>query len=119
MIGRDDLLTLTRLAHSVGGPLAQAADQLLAELERARIVDAELPADCVRLNDHVCYAPAHGPARDVHLVLPDEADITNGRISVLTPVGAALIGLSAGQSISFTGPRGDSQSLTVISVRRG
>jgi regulator of nucleoside diphosphate kinase len=56
-----------------------------------------------------------GDVRDVVLVYPHEADITLRRISVLTPVGAALIGLSVGQVIEFQTPSAR-RSLTVLGV---
>jgi regulator of nucleoside diphosphate kinase len=52
----------------------------------------------------------------VTLVYPGEADIGQGRISVLTPVGAALIGLSKGQSIDWATRTGETRRLTVIEV---
>ncbi|MCK1594630.1 GreA/GreB family elongation factor [Bradyrhizobium sp. 164] len=57
-----------------------------------------------------------GDVRDVVLVYPHEADITLKRISVLTPVGAALIGLSVGQGIEFQTPGHSKRSLTILSV---
>ena len=54
--------------------------------------------------------------REVTLVYPQEADINLNRISVLAPVGAALIGLSRGQSIEFQTPGGKRRSLTIIDV---
>jgi regulator of nucleoside diphosphate kinase len=58
-----------------------------------------------------------GQVRTITLVYPKDADMNAGRISVLTPVGAALIGLSAGQSIEWQTPTGGRRSLTVLSVR--
>jgi regulator of nucleoside diphosphate kinase len=52
----------------------------------------------------------------VTLVYPDQADITVGKISVLTPIGAALIGLYQGQTINWQSPAGDWRSLTVMAV---
>jgi regulator of nucleoside diphosphate kinase len=52
----------------------------------------------------------------VTLVYPAEADIAEGRISVLTPVGTALIGLRAGQSITWRTRDGRKQVLTVLRV---
>jgi regulator of nucleoside diphosphate kinase len=57
-----------------------------------------------------------GQTRTVTLVFPDAADVDSGRISILTPIGAALIGLSAGQTIEFQTPAGGWRSLTVIKV---
>ena len=52
----------------------------------------------------------------VTLVFPGEADIAQGKISILTPIGAALIGLSAGQSIDWTARDGRIHRLKVESV---
>jgi regulator of nucleoside diphosphate kinase len=52
----------------------------------------------------------------VTLVYPPDADVTEGKISVLTPVGAALIGLSVSQSIEWQTPSGGWRSLTVLKV---
>jgi regulator of nucleoside diphosphate kinase len=53
----------------------------------------------------------------VALVYPNEADISKGRISVLTPIGTALIGLPVGKSIDWTTRAGDTKRLTVLQVR--
>ena len=59
-----------------------------------------------------------GEHRRIELVFPGEADITKGRISILTPIGAALIGLSVGQSIGLTARDGRPQELTVLKVEQ-
>jgi regulator of nucleoside diphosphate kinase len=59
---------------------------------------------------------AEGRTRRVTLVYPTEADIAAGRISVLTPIGTALIGLSQGQSVDWTARDGRRHRLTVVSV---
>jgi regulator of nucleoside diphosphate kinase len=58
-----------------------------------------------------------GQVREVILTYPDRADIAAGRVSVLTPIGAALIGLSNGQTINWQAPAGDWRPLTVLSVK--
>jgi len=57
-----------------------------------------------------------GKIRKVILVYPEDADISQRKISVLTPVGTALIGLSIGHSINWEAPGGDARQLTVLSV---
>jgi regulator of nucleoside diphosphate kinase len=54
--------------------------------------------------------------RRATLVYPDEADLDAGRISVMTPIGAALIGLSVSQSIEWQTLSGGWRSLTVLAV---
>jgi regulator of nucleoside diphosphate kinase len=71
----------------------------------------------VRMGSRVKYRDEWaGRERDVTLVYPQEADINVNRISVLAPVGAALIGLSLGQTIEFQTPGGEKRSLTVLDV---
>jgi regulator of nucleoside diphosphate kinase len=91
---------------------------LLEEVERARIVEPEsVPTTVVTMGALVEFRDEHtGAERSVTLVYPGEQDIELGRISVLTPVGAALIGLSEGQSIEWRTPAGEERSLTVLSV---
>ncbi|HET7411396.1 MAG TPA: nucleoside diphosphate kinase regulator [Pararhizobium sp.] len=117
---RSDHERLTRLADSFANRNAAVADQLFAELDRARIVaDGQARADIVRMGSTLRFTTDAGEDRVVTLVFPNEADIAEGKISVLTPIGAALIGLSAGQSIDWTARDGRVQRLTVESVENG
>jgi len=94
----------------------EAADDLLHEIDRASIVDdASLPVDVVRMGSLVRFRTGRDE-RTVLLVYPADADIASARISVLTPIGAALIGLRVGQSISFRTRDGRPQMLTVLRV---
>jgi regulator of nucleoside diphosphate kinase len=58
-----------------------------------------------------------GRTHKVTLVYPSEANIDEDRVSILTPVGAALIGMSAAQCIHWRDPQGRTRILTVIDVR--
>jgi regulator of nucleoside diphosphate kinase len=110
---------LARLAQSVADRNPDVADALFAELERARVVaDGRLAEGVVRIGSTLRYSTDTGESRTVTLVLPPEADISAGRVSVLTPIGAALIGLSAGQSIDWRTRDGRVARLTVESVER-
>jgi regulator of nucleoside diphosphate kinase len=57
-----------------------------------------------------------GWSQTIQLVLPEHADIGKARVSVFTPVGAALIGLSEGQQMSWKTRLGEARSLTVLQV---
>jgi regulator of nucleoside diphosphate kinase len=93
------------------------SDQLLAELDRARVVeDRRIAADVVRMGSTLRFTTDCGEDRTVTLVFPGEADIAMGKVSVLTPIGAALIGLSASQSIDWTSRDGRVHRLTVEHV---
>jgi regulator of nucleoside diphosphate kinase len=107
-------LSILALAGTDHG--ADVADDLLHELDRARIVaDAALTGDIIRMGSRVKYRTGRDE-RTVTLVYPVAADIAEARISVLTPVGTALIGLRAGQSITFRTRDGRPQLLTVLAV---
>ena len=58
-----------------------------------------------------------GKVQTVTLVYPEEADISQGKISILTPIGTALIGLHAGHSITWETRSGELRRLTVLQVR--
>jgi regulator of nucleoside diphosphate kinase len=96
------------------------ADKLLGEIARARIVETErLPRDVVALGREVTYRDeTTGRAQTVTLVLPQHADIAQGRASILTPIGVALIGLREGSSFSWETRDGQTRRLTVVRVSR-
>lgn len=117
VLSRTDHDSLARLAQSIAGKNPAVADQLSAELDRARVVaDSSLPADLVRMGSTLRFTTDAGEDRTVTLVFPANADIAAGKVSILTPIGAALIGLSAGQSIDWTARDGSVHRLTVASV---
>jgi regulator of nucleoside diphosphate kinase len=102
-ISASDHARLMKLADSVATRHAPIADELFSEL--------------VRMGSRVGFADEKGTDRTVTLVFPGEADIAEGRLSILTPVGTALIGLSVGQSILWTGRDGQQHRLTVRRVQ--
>lgn len=115
-IAQSDHQLLARLALAGTGHSADAADDLLFELDRAQIVtDPALPSDVVRMGSRVRYRTGRDE-RHVTLVWPAEADIAERRISVMTPVGTALIGLRVGQTITFRARDGRPQMLTILAV---
>ena len=95
-----------------------AAQFLAREIERARLIEPEAAGgELVTMGSRVRYRDdVTGQERTVTLVYPDRADIEAGRLSVLTPIGVALIGLSIGQSIEWEAPSGGVRSLTVVGV---
>jgi len=114
---RSDHERLWRLAESYTAKNPDVADELLMELDRAHVVeDGQIADDVVRMGSTLRFTSDLGEDRRVTLVFPGEADIAEGKISILTPIGAALIGLSAGQSIDWTARDGRTHRLTVNSV---
>lgn len=118
VIGDIDHRNLVSLALAMEKGLPEVSEVLLDELDRARVMpQAKVPAQTVRMGSAVRFRIEGSEARQVVLVLPGEADIGAGRISVMTPIGAALIGLSAGQSIRWHTRDGREQELTVLDVQ--
>lgn len=91
---------------------------LRAELERAIVVPPDaIPSGVVTMNSRVRYFDEHsGMCREIELVYPEEADIADGKVSVLAPVGAALLGLETGQAIDWLFPAGEVRRLRVQQV---
>ncbi|MFK0387038.1 nucleoside diphosphate kinase regulator [Agrobacterium sp. NPDC090273] len=117
-IARSEYERLTKLADSQALQNPEVSDALLTELERARIVDdLELPEGVVRMGSSLRYTSDLGEDRRVTLVYPGEADIAEGKVSIMTPIGAALIGLSSGQSIDWTARDNRIHRLTVETVK--
>ena len=82
--------------------------KLYEEIKKAEIVDAEsFPADIVRLNSTVVIKDLN-TKRDmtITIVLPQKADIKQKKVSVLAPIGTALIGFRKGQTVSWQVPSG-------------
>jgi len=110
--------TLTTLAISAQDRLPEVCELLLEEIGRAHLHRAErIPADVVTMMSTVEFTDeASGARRTVELVYPRDADISANRISILTQVGAGLIGLSEGQSIKWPGRNGTERVFTIDRV---
>lgn len=118
-LARSDHRSLLTFAATLESRDPDLADVLITELERARVVDDhKLAHGIVRMGSTVRYQ-AGGETRTVTLVYPAEADIALAKVSVLTPIGTALLGLSAGQSIGWTDRAGRRHELTVLDVDAG
>jgi len=83
-------------------------DELAAELERARIAEPEdVPADVITIYSRAeVFDLVSGERRELTLVLPRESDAAVGRISVLAPLGTALLGYRAGDEVEWQMPGG-------------
>ena len=113
-----DEVRLSRLATAAARRDPEVAGLLLGEIDRARLLPpGKIPADVVAMHSHVEYRDAAtGATHRVQLVYPNEADIASGRVSVLTLVGAALLGMAAGQSILWPTLQGRERMLFVLRV---
>lgn len=117
VLGAADHRQLSSLAMAGLTHMPDQSDTLLHELERARVIDdTKVPSDIVRMGSTVRYRTDSGQEPQVTLVYPVDADIAESRISVLTPVGTALIGLRVGQSITWRDRANKRHMLTVLDV---
>ncbi|WP_424926765.1 nucleoside diphosphate kinase regulator [Amaricoccus tamworthensis] len=94
------------------------ADRFMEELGRARIVPAaKLPKNVVTIGRRVTYLDqTTGTETTVTLSRPEDADISSGRVSILTPIGVALIGLAEGASLAWQTRGGETRRLKVLAV---
>ncbi|PQA89703.1 nucleoside diphosphate kinase regulator [Hyphococcus luteus] len=93
------------------------AEALIFELDRAHVVnDSKLSASVVRMGLTLRFATDGAEDRVVTLVYPTYADISKSKISIMTPIGVALIGLSVGQSIDWATRSGGKKRLTIDCV---
>lgn len=118
-ISATDHARLSTLANTTAERNAEIADELFAELDRARVTpDSAMSDEIVQMGSTVEYKPDTGESRTVTLVFPGDADISAGKVSILTPIGTALIGLAPGQSIQWTARDGRKHELNIVNVSR-
>lgn len=116
VLSRFDHERLERLLEKLGP--RPDLDALREELERAEIVDpADVPRDLVTMNSVVRFVDEEsGAESEVALVFPGHADAEKNRISVLAPIGSALLGLSVGDAIDWPLPGARTRRLRVVAV---
>lgn len=117
-IGNADYDRLVPLAEAVRHRRPDVADMLSRELARADLQPQDgLDRRVVAMNSRVLFGYCH--SRDTQaakLVYPAEADIALGRLSIATPVGAALLGLCEGDSIGWLTASGLERRITLHRV---
>jgi regulator of nucleoside diphosphate kinase len=118
-LAADDYERLSALAHAARHKVPGLAAVLAEELGRAQVLGrGTLPEHIVCMNSEVEFRDDTTRKRHkMVLVYPEEADISRGKVSVLTPVGTALLGLRTGDSITWETPRGEVRQLTALGVR--
>jgi regulator of nucleoside diphosphate kinase len=112
---RDRLVSIATAALGSERPNV-AASMLLSEVSRATIVaQGSLPPQVVAVHSEVdIHDKITNTKRRLRLVYPEEATADSNAVSVLTPLGAALIGLSVGDSIDWCTATGDQRFITVL-----
>jgi regulator of nucleoside diphosphate kinase len=115
----EDHERLSMLVRAATNTVPDGASALADELDRAHVLPkGRQPEHTVCMGCEVDFRDdSTGKVQTVRLVYPDQADISQGKVSVLTPIGTALIGLRAGHSITWETRTGDLRRLTVLQVR--
>jgi regulator of nucleoside diphosphate kinase len=117
IVSKSDYQQLLKLIEQEDTPAAEALD---IELSRAELVEEnKLPADAVSMGSVVTFTDLDSQEeKTISLVYPHEADVTTMKISILSPVGSALIGLRIGGNIDWPVPQGKVRRLKVIAVQQ-
>lgn len=114
-INTEDYKRLAKLALAAAR-LAEVSEALLLKLDRGHVVVDSDMENIVRMGSTVRYKNDTGDTRTITLVFPRDANISAGKVSVLNPIGTALLGLSAGQSTTWTDHNSRKHELIVLSV---
>ncbi|RTR01922.1 nucleoside diphosphate kinase regulator [Halomonas nitroreducens] len=117
IINRLDAERLQRLIDEAGGDRG-VAEALEAELLRGEVVDPqEIPEDVVSMNSQVLFTDLARQRRVIRtLVYPRSLPETGDGVSVMAPVGAALLGLRVGNVIDWPLPGGEPARLRIEAV---
>lgn len=109
---------LDKLLESLPANAFPARRQLEDELARAEIVEpTAVPPTVVTMNSTVRFRVASSSEEfSLTLVYPKDMDATNGKISILAPVGSALLGLSQGDEIEWPKPGGGALRVRIEEV---
>lgn len=93
-------------------------NKLVEELDAATVLaEMDVPDDVVRMNSVVSFIDdSTKEVKEVQVVYPGEVGRTIWGVSVLAPIGAALIGLREGESITWPLPNGREKTITVLKV---
>jgi regulator of nucleoside diphosphate kinase len=110
-------LDLERIEALLEREDADAHAGLRSELARAGVREPrEMPGDVITMNSTARFVDDNGEERELTLVYPRDADGSAGRVSILAPVGSALLGLRVGQGIDWPAPGGRIH-LRVLAIR--
>ena len=120
VLRKDDYEILISYLNNMYGRAAfdrQNAEELKNELKKAKLVnEADFPSDVVRLNSKVkIKTEKKDEIMELMIVTPDKADIKKRKISIMAPIGTALIGFRQGQKVKWQVPSGK-KTFTIMEV---
>lgn len=92
--------------------------KLKEELETAKIIsEKDMPDDVIRFNSMVTIQTPFGPEKTYQLVTPDKSNVAESKISILAPMGSALIGYAKGDEVMWQFPSG-LNSIKIVDVQK-
>ena len=111
------LISYLNGGHSTTAFDRRNAEDLRIELKKAKLVNKdEFPEDIVRINSKIrIKAEDNDKVMELMIVTPDKADIKQKRISVMAPIGTALIGFRQGEKVKWQVPAGK-KTFTIMEV---
>src|SRR6478736_5310375 len=120
VVTKEDYEILISCLNNMYGRAAfdrQNAEELKNELKKAKLVnEADFPGNVVRLNSKVkIKAEKKDEIMELMIVTPDKADIKERKISIMAPLGTALIGFHQGQKVKWQVPSGK-KTFTIVEV---
>lgn len=120
VLSSTDVTQIERLLDQPEVEKLPVAALLAEEIARATVLPpSQIPPGVVTMNASLtCVEVDSGKEHHITLSYPSQADVAAGRISLLTPMGSALLGLSVGQSIAWPGPGGRALHVRVTEVTR-
>jgi len=113
-----DLRRLEQILDSLSVEARATHASLIEELERAQIVEpGEVPPTAVTMNSTVRFrTEPDGKEFERTLVYPGNADGSVEKVSVLAPIGSAMLGLAVGDSIDWPAPRGGTMTVRIMEI---
>jgi regulator of nucleoside diphosphate kinase len=119
ILSKQDFDRLTNLAEDTDRPDPidrKCRLKLAEELKTALVLDRpEMPLNVVQINSVINITTPFGSRVGIQLVMPGEADMQRGKLSVMSPMGTALIGYKEGDKVCWHFPKGD-ETITIKSV---
>lgn len=120
---KEDVILMTerdylRIKHILSFQNSTEFENLEIELDRAKIVEeCEIPTGLVKMNTKFKFEVINDKKEMViTIVYPEEANFAEGKVSVLAPLGSALIGLQLNQEINWKFPDGKIKRLKILEV---
>lgn len=118
ILSQNDKFRLDAILNNVGLN-DKNAKQLFKELSKAEVIaHHDVPEDVIVMESYIEMIDLQTQkSRSVQLVYPDDADYESGKISILAPIGTALIGYRKGDEISWEMP-GGKKNFKILDVKR-